>query len=53
MNTKSYTFAQQFARQKASAEKEDVPVIRNNDREGATSALLALVLTAADRLQKV
>jgi hypothetical protein len=24
MNTKSYTFAQQFARQKASAEKEDV-----------------------------
>ena len=35
------------------AEKEDVPVIRNNDREGATSALLELVLTAADRLQKV
>jgi 2-phosphoglycerate kinase len=35
------------------AEKEDVPVIRNNDREGATSAVMELVLTAADRLQKV
>jgi 2-phosphoglycerate kinase len=35
------------------AEKENVPVIRNNDREGATSAVMELVLTAADRLQKV
>ena len=35
------------------AEKEDVPVIRNTDREGATSAVMELVLTAADRLQKV
>jgi 2-phosphoglycerate kinase len=35
------------------AEREDVPVIRNNDREGATSAVMELVLTAADRLQKV
>jgi 2-phosphoglycerate kinase len=35
------------------AEREDVPVIRNTDREGATSAVMELVLTAADRLQKV
>jgi 2-phosphoglycerate kinase len=35
------------------AEKEDVPVIRNTDREGATSAVMELVLTAADRVQKV
>jgi 2-phosphoglycerate kinase len=35
------------------AEREDVPVIRNQDREGATSAVMELVLTAADRLQKV
>jgi 2-phosphoglycerate kinase len=35
------------------ADREGVPVIRNNDREGATSAVMELVLTAADRLQKV
>ncbi|MEP6908990.1 MAG: hypothetical protein ABI896_01010 [Actinomycetota bacterium] len=35
------------------AEKEDVPVIANNDREGATQAVMELVLSAADRLQKV
>jgi 2-phosphoglycerate kinase len=35
------------------AQREDVPVIRNTDREGATSAVMELVLTAADRLQKV
>jgi 2-phosphoglycerate kinase len=35
------------------AEREGVPVIRNNDREGATSAVMELVLSAADRLQKV
>jgi 2-phosphoglycerate kinase len=35
------------------AEKDGVPVIRNNDREGATSAVMELVLTGADRLQKV
>jgi 2-phosphoglycerate kinase len=35
------------------AEREGVPVIRNNDREGATSAVMELVLGAADRLQKV
>ena len=35
------------------AEKEGVPVIDNKDREGATSAVMELVLTAADRLQKV
>jgi 2-phosphoglycerate kinase len=35
------------------AGKEDVPVIWNQDREGATSAVLDLVLTAAERLQRV
>jgi 2-phosphoglycerate kinase len=35
------------------AEKEEVPVIRNKDREGATSDVMELVLSAADRLQKV
>jgi 2-phosphoglycerate kinase len=35
------------------AEREEVPVIWNKDREGATSAVLELVLTAAERLQKV
>jgi 2-phosphoglycerate kinase len=35
------------------AEKERVPVIRNTDREGATSAVMELVLTAADRSQRV
>jgi 2-phosphoglycerate kinase len=35
------------------AEKDGVPVIRNTDREGATSAVMELVLSAADRLQKV
>jgi 2-phosphoglycerate kinase len=35
------------------AQRDDVPVIRNTDREGATSAVMELVLTAADRLQKV
>ena len=35
------------------AEREGVPVIRNNDREGATSAVMELVLGAADRLQRV
>lgn len=35
------------------AEKEGVPVIDNRDREGATSEVMELVLTAADRLQKV
>jgi 2-phosphoglycerate kinase len=35
------------------AEKEGVPVIDNHDREGATAAVMELVLTAADRLQKV
>jgi 2-phosphoglycerate kinase len=35
------------------AEKEGVPVIANYDREGATQAVMELVLTAADRLQKV
>ena len=35
------------------AEREDVPVIGNTDREGATAAVMELVLTAADRLQKV
>jgi 2-phosphoglycerate kinase len=34
------------------AEREDVPVIWNQDREGATSAVLELVLNAAD-LQRV
>ena len=35
------------------AEKEGVPVIGNTDREGATQAVMELVLTAADRLQRV
>jgi 2-phosphoglycerate kinase len=35
------------------AGKEDVPVIWNQDREGATSAVLDLVLSAAERLQRV
>jgi 2-phosphoglycerate kinase len=35
------------------AGKEDVPVIWNQDREGATSAVLELVLSAAERLQRV
>jgi 2-phosphoglycerate kinase len=35
------------------AEKEGVPVIANRDREGATSEVMELVLSAADRLQKV
>jgi 2-phosphoglycerate kinase len=35
------------------AQKDAVPVIRNTDREGATSAVMELVLSAADRLQKV
>jgi 2-phosphoglycerate kinase len=35
------------------ADKEDVPVIWNQDREGATSAVLDLVLTAAERLERV
>ena len=35
------------------AEKEGVPVIRNSHRESATSAVMELVLSAADRLQKV
>jgi 2-phosphoglycerate kinase len=35
------------------AEKERVPVIRNTDREAATSAVMELVLTAADRSQRV
>ena len=35
------------------AEKEGVPVIGNNDREGATQAVMELVLSAADRLQRV
>ena len=35
------------------AEREEVPVIWNKDREGATSAVLELVLTAAERVQPV
>ena len=35
------------------AEKDGVPVIDNRDREGATAAVMELVLSAADRLQKV
>ena len=35
------------------AEREGVPVIRNKDRESATSAVIELVMHAADRLQKV
>ena len=35
------------------AEREGVPVIANTEREGATAAVMELVLTAADRLQKV
>jgi 2-phosphoglycerate kinase len=35
------------------AGREGVPVIRNQDRESATSAVIELVMHAADRLQKV
>ena len=35
------------------AGREGVPVIRNKDRESATSAVIELVMRAADRLQKV
>ena len=35
------------------AERQGVPVIDNQHREGATSEVMELVLTAADRLQKV
>src|SRR5436190_23187514 len=35
------------------AQRDDVPVIWNKDREGATSAVLELVLTAAERVQPV
>ena len=35
------------------AGREGVPVIRNKDREGSTSAVIELVMQAADRLQKV
>jgi 2-phosphoglycerate kinase len=35
------------------ADREGVPVISNKDREGATAAVMELVLTAADRLEKV
>ena len=35
------------------AERNDIPVIWNQDREGATSAVMELVLSAADRLQRV
>jgi 2-phosphoglycerate kinase len=35
------------------AEREGVPVIRNRDRESATSEVIELVMLAADRLQKV
>jgi 2-phosphoglycerate kinase len=35
------------------AQRENVPVIWNQDREGATSAVLDLVLTAAERLERV
>jgi 2-phosphoglycerate kinase len=35
------------------AQREEVPVIWNKDREGATSAVLELVLSAAERLQRV
>jgi 2-phosphoglycerate kinase len=35
------------------AGREGVPVIRNQDRESATSAVIELVMQAADRLQKV
>ena len=35
------------------AQREDVPVIWNQEREGATSAVLELVLSAAERLQRV
>jgi 2-phosphoglycerate kinase len=35
------------------AGREGVPVIRNKDREGATSAVIELVMHAAERLQKV
>jgi 2-phosphoglycerate kinase len=35
------------------AQKEGVPVIANKDRESATSAVMELVLSAADRTEKV
>jgi 2-phosphoglycerate kinase len=35
------------------AQRENVPVIWNKDREGATSAVLDLVLSAAERLERV
>ena len=35
------------------AQRENVPVIWNQDREGATSAVLELVLSAAERLERV
>ena len=35
------------------AEKEGVPVIDNREREKAIRAVMELVLTAADRLQKI
>src|SRR5262249_46819282 len=35
------------------AEREEVPVIWNQDREGATSAVLDLVLTGAERIERV
>jgi 2-phosphoglycerate kinase len=35
------------------AGRNDIPVIWNQDREGATSAVIELVLSAADRLQRV
>jgi 2-phosphoglycerate kinase len=35
------------------AEKEGVPVIDNKEREAATAAVIELVLTAADRLERV
>jgi 2-phosphoglycerate kinase len=35
------------------AGREGVPVIRNKDRESATSAVIELVMRAADRLQRV
>jgi 2-phosphoglycerate kinase len=35
------------------AEKDGVPVIGNTDRESATQAVMELVLSAADRLQRV
>jgi 2-phosphoglycerate kinase len=35
------------------AEREGVPVIENREREKAIRAVMELVLTAADRLQKI